>query len=61
MVTFLIIIWLIAGNFLNIQSPPSLICRENSRDVISLFDAALLKIRNWSEKSLNFILALGVI
>ena len=53
MVTFLIIIWLIAGNFLNIQSPPSLICRENSRDVISLFDAALLKIRNWSEKSLN--------
>lgn len=50
MVTFLIIIWLIAGNFLRLQSPPSLICnlspicfRENSRYVISLFDAALLK------------------
>jgi hypothetical protein len=48
MVTFLIIIWLIAENLLNIQSLPSLICnlssicfRKNSRNVISLFDAAL--------------------
>jgi len=57
MVTFLIIIWLIAGNF-NIQSPPSLICNlssiwENNHDVISLFVPALLKDKNWSGKSLN--------
>jgi hypothetical protein len=61
MVTFLIIIWLIAGNLLNIQSPPSLICnlssicfRENSRDVISLFYAALLKDKKLVGKSFEF-------
>ena len=61
MVTFLIIIWLIAGNFLKIQSPPSLICnlssicfRENSRDVISLFDAALLKDKKLVGKIFEF-------
>jgi hypothetical protein len=61
MVTFLIIIWLIAGNLLNIQSPPSLICnlssicfRENSRDVISLFDAALLKDKKLVGKIFDF-------
>ena len=61
MVTFLIIIWLIAGNFLNIQSPSSLICnlssfwfRENNRDVISLFDPALLKDKKLVGKIFEF-------
>ncbi len=61
MVTFLIIIWLIAGNLLNIQSPPNLICnlssicfKENSRDVISLFNAALLKDKKLVGKIFEF-------
>ena len=61
MVTFLIIIWLIAENLLNIQSLPSLICnlssicfRKNSRNVISLFDAALLKDKKLVGKIFEF-------
>lgn len=61
MVTFLIIIWLIAGSLLNIQSPPSLICnlssicfKENSRNVISLFDAASLKDKKLVGKIFEF-------
>jgi len=63
MVTFLIIIWLIAENLLNIQS---LICnlssicfRKNSRNVISLFDAALLKGKKLVGKIFEFYSRFG--